>query len=98
MIDRDYSEKRNYMRMNMDVPATVELADGSQHACTCRDLSAEGMLLELDQALTPGDELTVQVPAFSSQLSPLAAKATVTRVEDLGNGRYRMGVTIINLN
>lgn len=97
MTDRDYSEKRSYMRMHMDAPATVKLADGSQHHCTCRDLSAVGMLLEMDRALALGDEISVHVPAFSNQFSPLDARTTVTRVEDLSGGRYRMGVEIINI-
>ncbi|MEX0584829.1 MAG: PilZ domain-containing protein [Natronospirillum sp.] len=97
MNDRDYSEKRTYMRMELDAPATIELADGSQHDCTCSDLSAVGMKLMMDRPLTLGDEIKVHVPAFSNQFSPLDARTAVTRVDDVGDGRYSMGVEIIKM-
>lgn len=96
MIDREYTEKRSYMRMNMDAPATVEL-DGTRKHCTCRDLSAVGMLLELDEAVALETELHVHVPAFSNQFSPLDANVRVTRVDELDDNRYRLGVEIIEM-
>ncbi len=97
MIDREYNEKRTYMRMNLDAPATVQLQDGTQKHCTCRDLSAVGMLLELDESLPMDTELTVHVPAFSNQFSPLDAVVRVTRVDGLDEGRVQHGVEIIEM-
>ncbi|TGG95951.1 PilZ domain-containing protein [Natronospirillum operosum] len=97
MIDRDYSEKRGYMRMNMDAPATLKLADGTQKHCTCKDLSAIGMLLETDTAIPLDDTLEVHVPAFSNQFSPLDAEVRVTRVDEPEPGLYHLGVEILQM-
>lgn len=97
MIDRDYSEKRSYMRMNMDAAATLRHGDGSEEPCTCKDLSAIGMLLELDRALPLEEMLDVHVPAFSNQFSPLDAEVRVVRVDELASGRYQIGVEIVQM-
>ncbi len=94
MTDRDYSEKRSYMRMNIDAPSTLTRQDGSQKHCTCKDLSAIGMLLETEAALTLDEQLEVHVPAFSNQFSPLDATVRVVRVDELASGRFQIGVEI----
>ena len=98
MIDRDYTEKRTYMRMNLEAPATIELADGTRKHCTCKDLSAVGMLLELDESLPMDAEIKVHVPAFSNQFSPLDATVRVTRVDGMEEGRVQHGVEIIEMS
>lgn len=97
MIERDYAEKRTYMRMNLEAPATIELADGTRRDCTCKDLSAVGMLLVLDEPLPLETEIKVHVPAFTNQFSPLDARVTVTRVDEMKAGKVLHGVEIIEM-
>lgn len=94
MIDRDYMEKRSFMRMNMDAPAVLQMEDGTQKHCICKDLSAVGMLIEVDQALPIGTRFQVHLPALTGQFAPLDAAVLVQRVDEMGSGKYQLGLEI----
>ncbi len=98
MMDRDYSEKRSYRRMHLDAQAVVTFPDGTSEEALCRDLSAIGMLLQVTRDVSPDTELTVHVPASSSQFSPLDAQVRVTRADALDGGRFELGVEIVQMD
>lgn len=94
MIDRDYLEKRSFMRMSMEAPAVIHLADGEQKSCLCIDLSAVGMLIEVDETLPIGSRFAVHLPALTGQFAPLDAEVLVLRVEEMGPKRFQIGLEI----
>ena len=80
-VKRDYSEKRNFIRMKIDTPATIELSDAEDHyAGICRDLSGGGMLVELDTAIPIGTKLEVKIASAHGHAPMLKARVQVARV------------------
>lgn len=79
--NREFQEKRNYIRMKIDTPADVELINGDVTAKgVCRDLSGGGMLVELDSPLPIGAEVRVRISSGHGHAPMLEALTEVTRV------------------
>jgi len=79
--NRDYHEKRDFIRMKIETPAQVELQDGDKcFQGICRDLSGGGMLVELDTALPVGSEVKVQIASAHGHAPMLVAITEVARV------------------
>lgn len=79
--NRDYQEKRNFIRMKIETPAQIELTDGDKtFQGICRDLSGGGMLVELDSALPVGSEVKVQIASAHGHAPMLEALTEVARV------------------
>jgi c-di-GMP-binding flagellar brake protein YcgR len=89
-------ERRNFMRMVVNAPVT--LIQGS-HVIegVCRDLSANGMSIEIEKNLYPeGSELQVSLATSSNLLPPFQAQARVIRVDPQGDN-YRLGVEFLSI-
>jgi len=81
IANRDYQEKRNFIRMKIETPAQVELQDGEKRLeGICRDLSGGGMLVELATAIPIGTEVKVQIASAHGHAPMLVALTEVTRV------------------
>lgn len=79
--NRNYSEKRNYIRMKVDAPVDITLTtDGSEYHGICRDLSGGGMMIELQSILPVGTQAEVMICSGHGHNPILRAKAAVTRV------------------
>lgn len=79
--NREYQEKRNFIRMKIETPATIEVNDGSElHHGVCRDLSGGGMLIELESTLPVGTEVSVCIASAHGHAPMLRAITEVTRV------------------
>ncbi|MCF7203598.1 PilZ domain-containing protein [Pseudomonas oligotrophica] len=95
--DRQYSEKRDFIRMHIDATAYLRIGERELSA-TCVDLSSTGMQLLLDEALQPGERVRVLIPSRHSELKGLDAEAEVVRVAEHGNGHYDVGLAIISMS
>ncbi len=81
VANRDYQEKRNFIRMKVDTPAkVVVLSEGEQLEGICRDLSGGGMSVELNTTLPVGTEVEISIESGHGHNPMLQAKAIVTRV------------------
>jgi len=81
IADRNYQEKRNYIRMKIDAPVTVTIgADGSTLDGVCRDLSGGGMLIEVNTTLPIGTKTEVSISSGHTRNPMLRATAEVSRV------------------
>ncbi len=92
---RDNSEKRDFIRMNVDT--VIELfEDGSDRRMEgrCVDLSATGMAVEMNEGLAEGLRVHTSLPSHNPDFPPFDTLATVLRSEDLGDGRWRVGLRI----
>lgn len=96
--DRDYDEKRDFIRMRMNTQAQVYV-EGDNTAITahCQDFSAVGMSLILDKPLPIGTTIRVVIESPNEQLSSLDAQAEVVRCDADGQ-QYRHGVEIRGLD
>lgn len=95
-IQRDYSEKRDFIRM--EVETTIELSypegEGNRFEGLCTDLSASGMSVVVDAAVPEGTELQTYLPSGKSDFPPFETLATVLRCAQLEDGRYQLGLEI----
>ncbi|MDP2244900.1 PilZ domain-containing protein [Pseudomonas sp.] len=94
--NHDYSEKRDYIRMRLEAPVTVQHA-GQEIPSLCLDLSSTGMQLEVECTLKVGDKIKVHIASDHNQLKGLIAEAEVVRVSDLGDGRQNLGLAILSM-
>jgi hypothetical protein len=94
--DRAYSEKRDYIRMRLEAPVVLHYA-GREIPALCLDLSSTGMQLEVECNLIIGDKVKVHIASEHNELRGLDAEAEVVRVNDLGNGRQSVGLTILSM-
>ena len=92
-LDRSFSEKRNFIRMKINTPATIVHA-GSRYAVICQDLSADGMSVDTDQEFKPGDELEVAIEQQGQNHQSFRALAQVARVRANDQGGYNLGLAI----
>lgn len=95
--ERDYSEKRDFIRMTVDAKVTLRFA-GRSIAAICRDLSSNGMQVEAQSALHVGDQLQVHLPSEHPSLRDLNADVEVIRVEQTGPGAQTLGLSILKMN
>jgi c-di-GMP-binding flagellar brake protein YcgR len=95
--NHDYSEKRDYIRMRLEAPVTLQHA-GKEIPALCLDLSSTGMQLEVESALKMGDKIKVHIASDHNQLKGLIAEAEVVRVNDLDNGRQTLGLAILSMS
>jgi c-di-GMP-binding flagellar brake protein YcgR len=91
LIDK---EKRVFMRMMVNAPVTV-IQGKHRIEGICRDLSASGMSIEINEGgFAEGSELEVSLATNSNLLPPFQAHARVVRAEAEGQA-YRLGVEFL---
>ena len=93
MSERNYTEKRNFIRMKVDTPVDLTLqGEGSRTLkAICKDLSGTGMLVEIDETLEIGTPLVVSI---TSGKNPFEADAEVSRSRTSANGKFIIGLKI----
>lgn len=91
-----HAEKRSFLRMQMNIPASVEITtNGLKEKGMLVNLSGSGMLLELGKNYPEGAQLTVQVDSDHGHTPSLEAECTVIRTsESVGDDKHRIGVAI----
>ncbi|WP_417775629.1 PilZ domain-containing protein [Stutzerimonas xanthomarina] len=95
--DRDYSEKRDFIRMNIETAITLTQGDHHYQA-TCLDLSSTGMQVVAATRLQTGDKVQVHIPSEHSELKGLEAETEVVRVATLEDGRQSLGLAILSMS
>jgi hypothetical protein len=95
--DRAYSEKRDFIRMQLETQVTLYHADQEIQA-QCLDLSSTGMQVEANCQVAMGDQVKVHIPSDHGELKGLDAQAEVVRVTPLDNGRTSIGLAILSMS
>jgi len=95
LLDREYSEKRDFIRMKIDTPAEVTLVE-QQLNCkgVCHDLSGGGMLLTIEREVKLDTELLVTVSTNHGHQPMLSARCIVARIEPGPRESYLLGLEI----
>lgn len=89
--DRDYSEKRDFIRMSINAKVTLRV-NGLALEGVCVDLSSNGMQIEAQSDLNVGNTLDVHLPSPTANLDPYDVTAEVVRVDNLPEGRQILGL------
>jgi hypothetical protein len=95
--DRDYAEKRDFIRMRVDADITLLYA-GQIIPAMCVDLSSSGMQVQAPRSFKVGDKLSVRIDSEHSALKGLEAETEIVWLADLEDGGQKLGLTIISMN
>ena len=81
LTSRDFEEKRNFIRMRVDAPVTLntEAKPGTIKGI-CRDLSGGGLMIEVDSTLPVNTQVEVCIASNHGHNPMLRALAQVRRV------------------
>jgi c-di-GMP-binding flagellar brake protein YcgR len=98
MLERDYSEKRDFIRMRINTPAQVHIEqEGVITEGICNDLSGSGMLLTVAKELPIDSELVITLTPNENKGPSLQARCRVARAQKAGKGNYLLGLEILEI-
>ena len=84
----DYSEKRNFFRMNLDCDMQYTVNGSGQDLCgNVRNLSGDGISFYAGEQVEPGSEVSVRITPENNMTPPLQVIVEVLRCQ-LEGGRY----------
>ncbi len=96
--DKNYSEKRDFIRMTISVPLNARLAgDKGVIEGECRNLSGGGMLVITRENLPLGTELEAEVTSDHGHNPTFRAAMRVVRSVPQDDGRYELGLETLTL-
>lgn len=90
---RNYEEKRDFMRMDINSEAVLRI-HGESYPATCIDLSSTGVRLQVSSPAAVGDEVEVEIISSHSSLSSFRASATVVRCEAASADAQVLGLQV----
>lgn len=93
---RDYSEKRDYIRMRVDADVSL-IHEGDEVPAVCIDLSSSGMQLQAQRSFRVGDRLLVRIESEHVALKGLEADTEVVWVKEPEDGNQKLGLTILRM-
>ncbi|MBK5354960.1 PilZ domain-containing protein [Pseudomonas sp. TH41] len=96
-IDRDYSEKRDFIRMRVDADVSL-IHEGDEVAAVCIDLSSSGMQVEAPRLFKVGDRLSIRIDSEHAALKGLEADTEVVWVREQDGSSQKLGLTILKMN
>jgi c-di-GMP-binding flagellar brake protein YcgR len=94
---KNFDDKRNFYRMMLNSEVIVTIIDdeaNSQVTATCRDLSATGMAIEVENPLAMSTHVKIKLDSSSEQLQSLDMRGKVVRVDEECEGCYLVGIAI----
>ncbi|MDC6382251.1 PilZ domain-containing protein [Pseudomonas graminis] len=93
-LDRDYEEKRDYIRMRVDADISLIYA-GQIIPAVCVDLSSSGMQIQAPRSFQVGDKISVTIDSEYAALKGLEADTEVVWIADIEGGEQKLGLTIL---
>jgi len=93
----NYNDKRNFYRMMLNREVVVTIIDDQANAeivATCRDLSATGMALEIEQPIALGTQVKVKIDSSGDQVQALDAQGKVIRLDEEASNCYLLAIAI----
>lgn len=96
--NREYSEKRNFHRMQIGSPVSITLPDsGEEIVGKCLDLSGGGLSVEIDRELPLGMELNICIMPPVGVTPMLNARTKVNRIENATDANCTLGLEIVEV-
>lgn len=102
-FNKTYSEKRDFIRMTISAPINAKLSLNQPLIAEdiiegeCRNLSGGGMMVIIAQHLPLQTQLTGEVSSSHGHNPTLKAKVRVVRSLPLEDGRYEVGLEILEV-
>lgn len=96
MTMKDYSEKRDFHRMQVDAQIQITDNNGQTLKAICRDLSGTGMQLYVDRPFNEGEEINTLMFSTSDQFPPFETVSEIVRCTPEGDG-YLLGTAIVTV-
>lgn len=98
-IIRDYSEKRDFIRMKVDAEINL-LFDNPTKEITgiCRDLSGTGMLIEVEEQVEEGKTFQTKLPSSNDAFPPFNATVAVKRCSPTERETWLLGTEITEIH
>jgi hypothetical protein len=81
---QDFSEKRNYPRMQIECPASFQIVDGAGGGAIVKNLSGGGVLMWIDHDIAADSVLRLQIKPISDTTPPMIAEVRVLRCVPIG--------------
>jgi hypothetical protein len=98
LANRQYNEKRNFLRMQIDSHVAVSLQSGNEEVIgMCLDLSGGGMLIETNRVLPMGAQVDITIMPPKGTTPMMTAKAEVIRVDSRPDETCILGLEIIKV-
>lgn len=94
-------DNRNYFRMMVNADVKLMINDpesGRSIDGICRDLSATGMSVEIDEPLEMNTLVRVRLDSANASVPPLDAVAKVMRCSQESEEVYQLGLAFMELN
>lgn len=90
---RDYSEKRDFIRMQVSTDTAIH-HNGQVYQATCLDLSSNGALISCETSLEVNTEVILSIQSGGGETPALQAQATVLRVKRGEDNQFQYGMSI----
>ncbi|SDU10889.1 PilZ domain-containing protein [Halopseudomonas salegens] len=91
--DQKYSEKRDFIRMTVETPATLAATDFPEGlAVQCQDLSSQGVQVAAPREVPAGTQVVLSIPSPTPNLPGLEGKGEVVRCTPDDAGGFTLGV------
>jgi hypothetical protein len=95
----DYSEKRNFVRMNTDTVIRYKpVGSDESYSGRCVNLSASGVLFITSQHFEPGTLVHINITPDKALVAPLEATVEVVRAQPDNDGGYAIAGQIKQLH
>jgi len=82
------SERRTFVRMNLDNKIEFTDSDGNAHVGETQNLSGRGILFKADVQMQAGDELDIKINSTNDSEPPLNATISIIRSDATDGGAY----------
>ncbi|MEE2001395.1 PilZ domain-containing protein [Alkalimonas sp. MEB108] len=95
------SDKRHFYRMMVNADVQLLINDpeaGRTIDGICRDLSASGMSVDINEPLEMGTLIRVRLESANNSVPPLDATAKVMRCGQESGESYQLGLAFIDMN
>lgn len=97
----NYEDNRNFYRMMLNSEAKVTIIDDEANSvvlATCRDLSAEGIAIEMLHPLEISTNVRVNIESANNNIPTLDVKGKVVRVTEEGLDCFLVGINITEMD
>jgi hypothetical protein len=96
-IDRDFEEKRNFIRMQMDSVAKLTIDGSNTLDVTCQNLSASGLSITANEPIALDTAVSITIPSPNAQFQPMQSNGNVIRCDKVSENQYQIGVEISSM-
>lgn len=95
-MSTDYSEKRDFFRMNMDCTMEYSInGSGNKQQGLMKNLSGDGLSFLVDQEMAPGTEVSISIKPENTVTPPLDVVVEVLRCHAADDEKYEIAGSII---